>query len=147
MVLKPDSIVARLLKLEEVISGLEELRAEHRAGLPRNLRDLWSIERGLQLGAEILLDVGNHVLSASFGITAEDYEDILEQLARRRVIGAELYGRLKGLGGFRNVLVHMYLRIDPERVAQALDTAPELFTAFAAAVRAWLADLAKHEGC
>jgi hypothetical protein len=37
---------------------------------------------------------------------------------------------LKGLGGFRNVLVHGYLRIDRERVAEHLGTAPIRFSGF-----------------
>lgn len=138
MVLKPDAIAARLLKLEEVISGLEELRDEFGDQLPSRPRDFWSIERGLQLGAEVLLDVGNHILSASFGTTAEDYEDIVAQLGRRQVIDPELHGELKGLGGFRNILVHAYLRIDPEKVAEALSKAPEVYGAFADAVRRWM---------
>jgi len=36
-------------------------------------RDAWARERGLQLGAEIVLDVGNHILSAHFGVSAQDY--------------------------------------------------------------------------
>ena len=138
MVLKPDSVETRLLKLEEVISGLEELRAELAGRSPEALRDLWSVERGLQLGAEILLDVGNHILSAGFGTPAEDYEDIVEQLGRRRVIQGDLHEDLRGLGGFRNILVHAYLRIDPARVMEALDKAPHVYSAFALAVREWL---------
>jgi uncharacterized protein YutE (UPF0331/DUF86 family) len=32
--------------------------------------------------------------------------------------------RLKGLGGFRNILVHDYLRLDPDLVATKLTRAP-----------------------
>ncbi|MBI1818212.1 MAG: DUF86 domain-containing protein [Deltaproteobacteria bacterium] len=60
----------------------------------------------LQLGAEIIFDIGNHILSAYFGTSAQDYEDILPQLATRGVIPEALHQRLKGLGGFRNILVH-----------------------------------------
>jgi len=34
-----------------------------------------------QLAAEILLDTGNHILSAHFGESARDYEDVITQLA------------------------------------------------------------------
>ena len=46
--------------------------------------------------------------------------------------------RLRGLGGFRNVLVHGYLTLDAERVAGALSRAPADFSAFIAAIRRWL---------
>jgi uncharacterized protein YutE (UPF0331/DUF86 family) len=44
---------------------------------------------------------------------------------------------LKGLGGFRNVLVHGYQRVDPERVVEHLGP-PIRFSRFARAVRDWL---------
>jgi uncharacterized protein YutE (UPF0331/DUF86 family) len=46
--------------------------------------------------------------------------------------------RLKGLGGFRNILVHDYLRLDPDLVATKLTRAPQDFSEFALAVRRWL---------
>lgn len=54
------------------------------------------------------------------------------------MIDAALREQLKGLGGFRNILVHGYLRVDPDRVAEVLATAPSLFSDFARAIRDWL---------
>lgn len=135
MVLKPKAVRARLLKLEEVISRLEEL---HAAGVNQDFRDVWAVERGLQLAAEVVFDIGNHILSAHFGVSAEDYEDILEQLSRQDVISDALRGRLKGLGGFRNILVHDYLRLDPDVVIDKLASSPVDFSDFARAVRLWM---------
>ena len=139
MVLRPEAIRQRLLRLEEVISRLEELRALDARTVGRSFRDVWAIERGLQLGAEILFDIGNHILSAHFGVSATDYEDVIARLGSHGVIDTSLREELKGLGGFRNILVHGYLRIDPERVAEHLGTAPVRFSRFARAVRDWLA--------
>jgi len=136
MVLKPEAIRARLLKLEEVISRLEELQA---SGTTGDFRDSWAAERGLQLASEVVFDIGNHILSAHFGVSAQDYEDILEQLSVRGVIPTEVRQLLKGLGGFRNILVHDYLRLDPQAVEEKLRQAPGDFSALALAVRAWLA--------
>lgn len=138
MVLRPESIHGRLLKLEEVISRLEEIGPQTAERLRRSFRDAWTVERGLQLGAETVLDVGNHILSAHFGVSAEDHEAVIELLARHGVIGEELRGRLKGLGGFRNVLVHEYLRIDLDLVADNLARAPQDYADFATAIRRWL---------
>lgn len=137
MVLRPEAVRARLLRLEEVTSRLAEL-APGAAGAQRSFRDDWALERGLQLGCEILFDIGNHILSAHFGVAAEDYEDVVTQLARHRVLSEGLRVRLRGLGGFRNILVHGYLRIDPERVASTSLKAPEDFSDFAEAVRSWV---------
>lgn len=102
----------------------------------------WLVERGLQLAAEIALDLGNHVLSAHFGVSASDYEDVLTQLAACGVIDAQLCERFGGLGGFRNLLVHGYPKLDADRVAEVLADAPERFSTLAPAIRAWLATVA-----
>lgn len=138
MVLRPEAIRQRLLRLEEVISRLEELAAIGPTELRAGFRDAWAAERGLQLAAEIVLDIGNHILSAGLGVSAQDYEDIITQLGAHGVIGPALRDRLRGLGGFRNLLVHGYLRLDADRVADQLRSAPARFSEFAAAVRAWL---------
>ncbi len=79
--------------------------------------------------------MGNHILSAYFGASAQDYEDILLQLAAHGVIDSSLYDQLKGLGGFRNVLVHGYLHLDSERVDEFLRNAPVNFSRFARAIQ------------
>lgn len=138
MVLRPEAIRQRLLKLEEAIGRLSELGRTDPAVLRTGFRDAWAAERGLQLAAEILLDTGNHILSAHFGESARDYEDVIAHLAARGVIDETLRARLKGIGGFRNVLVHGYLEIDADRVAAYLARAPGDFSAFLDAVRTWL---------
>jgi uncharacterized protein YutE (UPF0331/DUF86 family) len=70
MVLRPESLRARLLKLEEIISGLEQIERIAPSPVGRDFRDEWVAERALQLGAEIIFDIGNHILSAHFGIGA-----------------------------------------------------------------------------
>jgi len=136
VVLRPDALRRRLLRLEEVISHLGRLASARQAD--DDVTRTWAIERGLHLGAEIVFDVGNHILSAHYGVSATDYEDILVKLAAHGVIDAALRETLRGLGGFRNVLVHDYLALDPDRVREAHRKAPDQFSAFAAAIRAWL---------
>jgi len=136
MVLRPEALRERLLRLEEVVSRLEEMS---QSAVSASFKDEWAAERGLQLGAEIILDIGNHILTAQFGVSAEDYEDILTQLGRWGVIDESLRERLKGLGGFRNILVHDYLRLNFARVRNFLQRAPADFSEFGQAVRHWLA--------
>jgi uncharacterized protein YutE (UPF0331/DUF86 family) len=139
LVLRPDAVRERLKKLEEVIAHLRELGSPEGLDLAGDYRDAWVAERGLQLAAEIAFDVGNHILSAHFGTSSTDYEDIIKQLADRGVLSRDLSDRFKGLGGFRNVLVHGYLRIDSRRVAEALARAPEDFSHFSEQIGRWLA--------
>lgn len=141
VVLRPEAVRQRLLRLEEVLSRLEELGDDR----GDSFRDEWAVQRGLQLAAEIVFDIGNHVLSGHFGVAADDYEDVLEQLARHGVIQRDLRERLRGLAGFRNILVHDYLRLDPQRVAEHLSRVPHDIGDFARQLGDWLEGLAESD--
>ena len=138
MVFRDSSIRIRLDRLEEVISELLKLQLVGREALERSRSMMWAVERGLHLGAEIVLDVGNHILSDQYGVSPADYGDIVRQLAQQGILDQGLKERLEGLAGFRNILVHDYIRLDPERVLEALARAPRDFGDFAHAIRAWL---------
>ncbi len=138
MVLRVDAIEVRLQRLEQVISGLERLGQIDSKELLEDTQKMWSVERGLQLGAEILFDVGSHILVSEFGVSPQEYKEILTRLADRKVVGRKLADGLQGLAGFRNVLVHDYLEVDPEKVLQALTHAPRDFSNFAQEIRTWL---------
>jgi uncharacterized protein YutE (UPF0331/DUF86 family) len=138
MVFRADAVQARLRRLEEVVTMLRELAKLDNSSLRTSLRDMWAVERGLHLGAEILFDIGNHILTSQYGTSSEGYQDIVEQLAQQGILDPGLHQRLRGLAGFRNILVHDYLRLDPDRVQEALAKAPGDFDDFARAIRRWL---------
>jgi uncharacterized protein YutE (UPF0331/DUF86 family) len=117
---------------------LRDLARLDSSALRASLRDMWAVERGLHLGAEVLFDIGNHILTSQYGTSSEGYQDIIEQLASQGILDPGLHRRLRGLAGFRNILVHDYLRLDPDRVQEALARAPEDFDDFARAIRRWL---------
>jgi len=136
--LRIDSLKVRLLKLEETVSFLRQLVPTNISALKENARDMMAVERGLQLGAESIIAIGSHILSAHYGTSAADYEDIMKQLTLRGVVSAKLRDRLTGLGGFRNLLVHGYTQLDPERVLDRLMKAPRDSDDFMREIRAWL---------
>jgi len=136
--LRVDAVEIRLLRLEEVISELTRLAGIDPDRLRANRSEMWAVERGLQLGAEILLDIGNHILVAEYGVSSREYGDIFRRLAERKVISQSLAERLDGLAGFRNILVHDYLDLDKERVLENLRRAPKDFSELAREIRDWL---------
>lgn len=139
MTLRRRSVEARLRKLHAVSQRLKRYRERGPESLRSDSDLQWLVERGLHLGCEIVLDVGNHVLAGAFGRAPESYEQILDALATEGVLSPGLRAELKGMGGFRNVLVHGYLDLDPERVLENLAKAPEQFESYAAEIHRWLA--------
>jgi uncharacterized protein YutE (UPF0331/DUF86 family) len=83
-----ESGVCLYARTPDVETDLEELRRLDARALREGFREAWAVERGLQLGSEIVLDVDNHILTGHFGVSAQDYEDIIAQLGAHSVIGA-----------------------------------------------------------
>jgi uncharacterized protein YutE (UPF0331/DUF86 family) len=138
VVLRVDAVEVRLQRLEQVISELERLSRMDPGELRQDTSRMWGVERGLQLGAEILFDIGSHILVAEYAVSPQEYKEILTRLASQNVIGRKLADRLEGLAGFRNILVHDYLELDPEKVLGTLKHAPQDFSDFARDIQAWL---------
>ncbi|TRZ92203.1 MAG: DUF86 domain-containing protein [Methanosarcinales archaeon] len=71
-----------------------------------------AIAANLQRAAEQAIDLANHVIKKrKLGLPKESWESFLI-LAREHVIPIELAEKLKGMVGFRNILVHEYQDID-----------------------------------
>ncbi len=139
MTLSADRINERLRFLREMVADLEPLRRMPRERLLDDRISILAAQRGLQLGAEIVFDIVNHILVSVLHRSADDYEDMLVKLDARGVLSQELLRRLTGLGKFRNLLVHAYLRVDPTIVANLVATRLTDFTDFAREIDAFLA--------
>ena len=138
MVFRKRTVIDRLKKLEAVLSKLGEREQVTLAEYRQDTDIQWIIERGLEVGSSILLDIGNHILAGAFRISVDEYEQILERLREQRVITHDLFAGLRGLGGFRNILVHGYSVINPELVYEHYKKALRTFPRFIAEIDSWL---------
>jgi uncharacterized protein YutE (UPF0331/DUF86 family) len=126
------SVVDRLLvELERTVTTLRHLQGVTLEELMASPERAWALEHGLQVAIQALLDVGNHILAAEGANSVEEYADILTGLAKRRVFPPEYAEKIKGMAGFRNLLVHGYARVDLARVHEFLQTRLGDFEAFA----------------
>jgi uncharacterized protein YutE (UPF0331/DUF86 family) len=73
---------------------------------------LSAVERNLHVAIECVLDIGNHIIAEKGFETPETNEDIIRILGDEGVITPEFADRIKGMAGFRNILVHEYAGID-----------------------------------
>jgi uncharacterized protein YutE (UPF0331/DUF86 family) len=102
------------------------------------LSQRWIIERGLIAAASLILDVADHILVGQFGVHTSTYEESLLGLSDKKVISEMLYQNLKGLGGFRNILIHLYQEIDPLQVWESYQKGMIVFPQFAQEILSWL---------
>ena len=116
MVYRPDSVAKRLEKLRAYRADLAQWRD---LSLDEYLADRttrYAVERLLHLISEAVLDILDHLLSAKHEIVSDTYEDVLSNAHRGGFLSEERYRQLRGLGGFRNVLVHEYVGLDDATV-------------------------------
>ncbi len=138
MVFKKENVLERLKKLEEIIARLKEKERITFEDYHKDADIQWIIERGLEIGASTIFDIGNHILSGAYQTSVEEYEQILMKLQEKQVISKGLYDELRGLGGFRNILVHGYLSLNTELVYGHYKKALDFFPKFIAEIVKWL---------
>lgn len=134
-----EAVVRRhLLALDAALQRLRRHAGKPLAAMTADPDALWAVERGLQLCAQNALDVATH-LAASSGRDVPDYAAALDALAALGVLDAAFVARFRPVAGFRNVLVHAYLDVDPARVHAVLNERLADFAEFARGVQDWVA--------
>lgn len=120
----------KLKELEKYIKNLQKHEGVDKSELENNLDKMWAIERGLQLSIQVILDLGNHIISDE-GISVENYSEIFNELAKLNIIPVDYAARIKGMAGFRNILVHEYAEVDLDIILEVLNNNLDEFKKFA----------------
>jgi len=79
-----------------------------------------AIERNLQLAIESALDIGEVIISSENLEKPEDYLNIIITLGKEGIIPEEFAQRFSEAAKLRNILVHMYTKVDPAVISQIL---------------------------
>jgi uncharacterized protein YutE (UPF0331/DUF86 family) len=110
-------IVIRLEKLKLYRKYLEELL--NKCGLADFKRDFvlrGALERYLQLAAEVSIDIGEIIISELELSAPMANRDVFEMLGEEKILTEDLSKSFVRLAGFRNVLVHDYLKLSLEKM-------------------------------
>jgi uncharacterized protein YutE (UPF0331/DUF86 family) len=141
MALKRDVVENRLKVLDLVVAQLNKYRDLQPDAMKQDLEKRWVIERGLEAGAQLILEIADHILSSHFGNFCETYEGTLRGLFEKNVISEDLYLQIKGLGGMRNILVHQYVQIDLGIIFNGYHRSLKVFPLFAEEIMGWMDEL------
>mgnify|MGYP005841372097 CR=1 FL=1 len=126
MKLNPDLIRTRCQEIEESLTRLAGIRAEaskERFLADSDLRDIASYR--LLVAIEAALSICYHLAAKELRQVPEEYAECFAILARAGIIDNELSRRLQQTARFRNMLVHMYWKVDYgvvyDIIAESLD--------------------------
>ena len=131
-------VMRKLNELEECVGALERMRKYDIAAIKSDKEKEWAVEHGLQVSIQIVVDIGAHILASSGEGDVEDYAEIIERLGKKGVLPKDFAARIKGMAGFRNILVHEYAKLDMDLVCDMLKNRLDDFRKFAGHVNKYM---------
>ena len=120
MPVKLPIVKARIRKIEECVAELQGLRKLSERVYFESRPTRAATERLLQVAIQSVLDIGSHLIAERGFREAEGYAEIIDILGEEGVIPKRFAGRIRGMAGLRNILVHDYLEIDPRELRKHL---------------------------
>lgn len=131
---------AVLRHLNALSHTVELLKAQRSNALERLNTDemvRWGIERGLELCAQNAIDTATHI-AASAGRDVVTYAKAFDVLGELGILPFDFAQTFRSVAGLRNMLVHGYVDVDLDIVADVLNRHLEDFEAFVSHVESYL---------
>jgi uncharacterized protein YutE (UPF0331/DUF86 family) len=134
MTLNPDVVRARCADIEDAVARLERFGSmpveEFRSN--RDLTDAACYR--LLVAIEAALGLCYHVSARHFRKVPEQFAECFRTLGEAGVVPADLAERLQAMARFRNILVHLYAKVDTARVHEIICIHLDDLRAFASAI-------------
>ncbi len=96
------------------------------------------VERRFQTATEACVNIGHHLISALGLSLAEDYASVFLHLAEGGVLSQGLAEQMADMARFRNLLVHLYWKIDHEKIHKEMKKRIQVLEKFAKEIAAFL---------
>ena len=137
---RDEGVLTHLRELDEAAGDWERYRSITLEDL-RNDRDKRNmVLHALLVSIQASIDVANHLVAASSSRRPETYRESFAILRDEGLIPEDLGAQLSDLAGFRNVLVHLYCRLDLDEVYGVLQDDLPVVNRYRDLVRAMLRD-------
>lgn len=122
MTLDPDIVRSRCTEIEESVGRLEQLAALSREQFlaDRDSQDIACYR--LLIGIEAALALCYHVSTRRLRKAPEDYAACFATLGEAGLVPEHLSERLQKMARFRNLLVHIYWKLDYGRVYEIMQS-------------------------
>lgn len=138
MSLAHNKIIAKLQALDEYLLYLKELQKVNKNAFLKDYHFFGLAEHYLHLSIEVLLDVAKLLIIAFQFPRPEERKDVFRILHEKKIINAKLFDKLTAIGGFRNILIHEYEKVDKNIIYSYLQNNIEQFREFKKAILIFL---------
>ena len=116
-----DEIASKLEMLDEYIAILKGYQHHDVEDLMRDHTLRGAVERYIEVALECTIDLGEMIISTEKLKRPDTYRDVFLLLGEHGILPDDFAKDLAPAAGFRNVLVHMYAKIDIDRLYYYLE--------------------------
>jgi len=113
-------VLRKAAALEGYLGELEQFRSIDLEAYRAEWKTQRVVERSMHLAIEVCLDLGDHLIADRGLRVPTTQAEIFEILRDADILDASLSQSLMQMARFRNLLVHDYARIEPEKVLTIL---------------------------
>ena len=113
---RDEGVLAHLRELDEAAGDWERYRSITLEDLRTDRDKRNMVLHALLVSIQASIDIANHLIAVSSSRRPETYRESFAILCDEGLIPEDLSIQLSDLAGFRNVLVHIYCRLNPHEV-------------------------------
>ncbi len=134
-----NSVLNRLFtEMNESLRKLRSLSKLSEAEFLGHYEKIDTAKYNFIVAIEAIIDICNRIISKRELGFPQDYSDVIKLMSQEGVLEGDLVGRLVEMVKFRNMLVHLYWKIENDRLYQYLKENLGDFEAFKEAIRKYL---------
>ena len=134
----PDVVIRRLRMMRDALDTLDGFRGVDVAQLNDDPVARAAVERLLQVIVGLAFDINVHLVAKTLGRSPETGRASFHDLVEAGVLDEALAATLAPSAGLRNVLVHHYVDLRMDLIADAVRTVGDGFPAYITAVARYL---------
>ncbi len=109
-----DIVNERVARIRKLLLKLKQIRELEEKDFGKDYDKQLIAERSLQIIAQAILDIGNHIIAHHGWGKPESYRQIITLLYQNKALSEGYQNELEGLASLRNILVHDYLSLKPD---------------------------------
>lgn len=134
MIIDQQKIRQKLHFMRENIELLEQFKGMDQESFSSNPITEAAALRMLQVSIEAMLDICSHIIAREGWGLAKTYVEIVELTVKHGLISSEKADIYKNMARFRNRIIHLYDRVDPEEVLNIINNHLDDFRPFMSSV-------------
>lgn len=138
---KINSKLSLIIENLQMLKYLQKLSPEEFA---QDFRNVESAKHLLQVSIEAMIDIANHIISRGRLGRPKSYAESFKILHNRGLLTPEQAETYSVMIKFRNRVVHLYQKVDPEQVYDIVQNKLQDFAAFVEVIRRFLNENSSH---